>query len=181
MPERLRGDVDLVVSNPPYIPVGAQIRDPEVATHDPSLALWSGADGLDAMRVLEARAALLLRPGGVVGAEHADQQGALQLLAGKPYGLGSLWLLGIGFACYALWRLSEAAFGVTGEGNGAGARLKIGGVDHLERNAAANGAWLISKRCWEAAASSSPARTHSCSRPAARWSWKPPAFSRRWI
>src|SRR6266852_7907426 len=56
--------------------------------------------------------------------QQADQQGALQLLAGKPYGLVSLWLLGIGFAGYALWRLSEAAFGVTGEGNGAGPRLK---------------------------------------------------------
>src|SRR5580692_12827226 len=56
--------------------------------------------------------------------KEADQQGALQLLAGKPYGLVSLWLLGIGFAGYALWRLSEAAFGVTGEGNGVGPRLK---------------------------------------------------------
>jgi Domain of Unknown Function (DUF1206) len=54
----------------------------------------------------------------------ADQEGALQLLAGKPYGMVSLWLLGIGFVGYALWRLSEAAFGVTGEGNGAGPRLK---------------------------------------------------------
>jgi hypothetical protein len=54
----------------------------------------------------------------------ANQQGALQLLAGQPYGLVSLWLIGIGFAGYALWRLSEAAFGVTGEGNGAGPRLK---------------------------------------------------------
>jgi hypothetical protein len=56
--------------------------------------------------------------------QEADQQGALQLLAGQPYGLVLLWLLGIGFAGYALWRLSEAAFGVTGEGYGAGARLK---------------------------------------------------------
>jgi hypothetical protein len=56
--------------------------------------------------------------------QHADQQGALQLLASKPYGLVLLWLLGIGFAGYALWRLSEAAFGVTGEGNGTGPRLK---------------------------------------------------------
>jgi len=56
--------------------------------------------------------------------KEADQEGALQLLAGKPYGLVSLWLLGIGFAGYSLWRLSEAAFGVTGEGNGAGPRLK---------------------------------------------------------
>jgi uncharacterized membrane protein len=57
----------------------------------------------------------------------ADQQGALQLLATKPYGLVSLWLLAIGFAAYSLWRLSEAAFGVSGEGNGAsgsGPRLK---------------------------------------------------------
>ena len=37
----------------------------------------------------------------------ADQQGALQLLAGKSYGLVSLWLLGIGFAAYALWRLAR--------------------------------------------------------------------------
>src|ERR1700759_5762099 len=45
----------------------------------------------------------------------ADQQGALHLLAGKSYGLVSLWLLAVGFAAYALWRLSEAAFGVPGD------------------------------------------------------------------
>ena len=56
--------------------------------------------------------------------QQADQQGALQLLAGKPYGLVALVLLGIGFAGYALWRLSEAVFGVTGDGRGAGPRLK---------------------------------------------------------
>jgi Domain of Unknown Function (DUF1206) len=56
-------------------------------------------------------------------AREADQAGALQLLAGKPYGLVSLWLLAIGFAAYALWRLGEAAFGVTGEQPGAGPRL----------------------------------------------------------
>jgi hypothetical protein len=61
---------------------------------------------------------------GQASGSQANQQGALQLLAGQPYGLVSLWLLGIGFAGYALWRLSEAAFGVTGEGNGAGPRLK---------------------------------------------------------
>jgi len=58
------------------------------------------------------------------GLHQADQQGALQLLAGTPYGSVSLWLLGIGFAAYALWRLSEAAFGVAGDGNGVGPRLK---------------------------------------------------------
>jgi Domain of Unknown Function (DUF1206) len=58
------------------------------------------------------------------GVHEPDQEGALQLLAGKPYGAVSLWLLAIGFAAYALWRLSEAAFGVTGDPSGAGPRLK---------------------------------------------------------
>jgi release factor glutamine methyltransferase len=72
----LDGEVDVVVSNPPYIPVGALVRDPEVAAHDPAPALWSGADGLDAVRVVEQVAARLLRPGGTVVVEHADLQGA---------------------------------------------------------------------------------------------------------
>ena len=72
----LDGTVDVVVSNPPYIPIGAVVRDPEVAAHDPAVSLWSGDDGLDAMRVVERVAARLLRPGGLVVAEHADLQGA---------------------------------------------------------------------------------------------------------
>ena len=74
--DELAGTVDVVVSNPPYIPLDAwESVALEVRDHDPALALWSGADGLDAMRVVEARAALLLGPGGVVGVEHADAQG----------------------------------------------------------------------------------------------------------
>jgi release factor glutamine methyltransferase len=74
--EELAGTVDVVVSNPPYIPLDAwESVALEVRDHDPALALWSGADGLDAMRVVESRAALLLGPGGVVGVEHADAQG----------------------------------------------------------------------------------------------------------
>jgi len=56
--------------------------------------------------------------------QRPSQQGALELLAGKSYGLITLWLLGVGFAGYSLWRLSEAAFGVTGDGRGVGPRLK---------------------------------------------------------
>jgi release factor glutamine methyltransferase len=75
LPE-LAGTVDVVACNPPYIPLEAWASvAPEVRDHDPALALWSGEDGLDAMRVLEATAAQLLRPGGWVGAEHADAQG----------------------------------------------------------------------------------------------------------
>ena len=72
----LFGTVDVVVCNPPYIPLEAwESVATEARDHDPHLALFSGDDGLDAMRVLERRAAVLLRPGGVVGAEHADVQG----------------------------------------------------------------------------------------------------------
>ena len=81
----LAGTVDVVVCNPPYIPLEAwESVAPEARDHDPQLALFSGADGLDALRVLERRAAVLLRPGGVVGAEHADVQGesALAVFAG---------------------------------------------------------------------------------------------------
>jgi release factor glutamine methyltransferase len=74
--EDLAGKVDVVVCNPPYIPLDAwESVAAEARDHDPHLALFSGDDGLDAIRVLERRAALLLRPGGVVGAEHADVQG----------------------------------------------------------------------------------------------------------
>ena len=72
----LLGQVDVVVCNPPYVPLEAwESVAPEARDHDPHLALFSGDDGLDAIRVLAVRAAELLRPGGVVGVEHADVQG----------------------------------------------------------------------------------------------------------
>ena len=72
----LLGTVDVVVCNPPYIPLEAwESVAVEARDHDPHLALFSGDDGLDAIRLLAVRAALLLRPGGVVGTEHADAQG----------------------------------------------------------------------------------------------------------
>jgi release factor glutamine methyltransferase len=71
----LDGTVDLVVSNPPYVPDGARVPR-EVADHDPPLALWGGPDGLDVVRGLLVTAARLLRPGGWLGVEHADQQGS---------------------------------------------------------------------------------------------------------
>lgn len=70
----LDGRVDLVVSNPPYVPDDA-VLPREVVDHDPPLALWGGPDGLDVVRGLLVTAARLLRPGGALGIEHADQQG----------------------------------------------------------------------------------------------------------
>ncbi len=73
----LLGQVDVVVCNPPYVPFEAwESVAPEARDHEPHLALFSGADGLDAIRRLAVRAAELLRPGGVLGVEHADVQGA---------------------------------------------------------------------------------------------------------
>lgn len=75
LPE-LDGLVSVVVSNPPYIPLGAIPRDPEVRLYDPERALYGGADGLDVVRVLSQRALALLRPGGMVVIEHGEAQSA---------------------------------------------------------------------------------------------------------
>jgi release factor glutamine methyltransferase len=75
LPE-LDGQVDLVISNPPYIPLTEwEYVAPEARDHDPQLALFSGEDGLDTIRGIERTAHRLLRPGGVVVIEHADTQG----------------------------------------------------------------------------------------------------------
>lgn len=75
LPE-LDGTLDVVVSNPPYIPLGAIPRDPEVRLHDPEVALYGGADGLDVVRAVSATARRLLRPGGALVLEHGELQGA---------------------------------------------------------------------------------------------------------
>ncbi|MFC3349900.1 peptide chain release factor N(5)-glutamine methyltransferase [Streptomyces echinoruber] len=72
----LDGQVDLVISNPPYIPLTEwEHVAPEARDHDPEMALFSGEDGLDLIRGLERTAHRLLRPGGIVVVEHADTQG----------------------------------------------------------------------------------------------------------
>jgi release factor glutamine methyltransferase len=72
----IAGSVDVVVSNPPYIPFGSVVP-PEVGEYDPPSALWSGADGMDAVRAVERAARWLLRPGGLVAVEHGAHQGAV--------------------------------------------------------------------------------------------------------
>ncbi|ARK04883.1 protein-(glutamine-N5) methyltransferase, release factor-specific [Cellulosimicrobium sp. TH-20] len=73
----LDGTVDVVVSNPPYIPPDAVPVDPEVRDHDPDLALYGrGADGLEVPRAVVRAAARLLRPGGLFVMEHAEVQAA---------------------------------------------------------------------------------------------------------
>lgn len=73
----LQNRVDVVVSNPPYIPPHGVPVDVEVRDHDPERALYgSGSDGLGEVRAVIAIAARLLAEGGLVVIEHADSQGA---------------------------------------------------------------------------------------------------------
>jgi hypothetical protein len=58
------------------------------------------------------------------GHQQANQRGAVAAVAQHPFGKLLLWVLTIGFAGYALWRLSEAAFGTAAEGKKTGPRLQ---------------------------------------------------------
>ncbi len=82
LPE-LVGNVDLVVSNPPYIPDGA-VLEPEVAEHDPHHALFGGPDGMQVIAAVTALAARWLRPGGRFAVEHDDTTSAatVELISG---------------------------------------------------------------------------------------------------
>ena len=71
----LLGRVDVVVSNPPYIPKDAVPRDPEVHQHEPAVALYGGSDGMEFVGAVADAAAALLKPGGLLVIEHGDLQG----------------------------------------------------------------------------------------------------------
>jgi release factor glutamine methyltransferase len=74
LPEH-NGTFDVVVSNPPYIPAEAIPNEPEVALHDPPVALYGGgADGMELPTAAAASAARLLLPGGYFVMEHAEVQ-----------------------------------------------------------------------------------------------------------
>jgi release factor glutamine methyltransferase len=75
LPE-LDGQVDLVVSNPPYIPNSA-VLEPEVAQHDPHRALFGGPDGMALITAVVALAGRWLRPGGLLALEHDDTTSSL--------------------------------------------------------------------------------------------------------
>ena len=73
----LNGQVDVVVSNPPYVPAGA-VEDAETSQHEPTVALYGGGpDGLDIPIDVLVRSVALLRTGGVLVMEHDHEQGAL--------------------------------------------------------------------------------------------------------
>jgi release factor glutamine methyltransferase len=68
--------VDVVVSNPPYLPFDEQDTvDPEVRDHDPAVALWADDGGLAVIRRVVDRAVTLLAPGGTLVVEHSERHG----------------------------------------------------------------------------------------------------------
>lgn len=78
------GLIDVVVSNPPYVPDNAVPREAEVRDFDPAAALYAGTDGLGLIRRIVGQASQLLRPGGLVAIEHADCQGEQAGALGVP-------------------------------------------------------------------------------------------------
>jgi release factor glutamine methyltransferase len=75
-PVGLDGSVDVVVSNPPYLPFDEQQTvDPEVRDHDPAVALWADDGGLAVIRRVVDRAVALLAPGGTLVVEHSERHG----------------------------------------------------------------------------------------------------------
>jgi len=80
--EGLAGRFDLVLCNPPYIGTGEPLPV-DVAGHEPAEALYAGADGLDAYRVLASQIARLIAPGGLAAVEiGASQRAAVTALFG---------------------------------------------------------------------------------------------------
>jgi len=67
---------DLIVSNPPYVPEAQWDElSPVITKHEDPKALLAGADGLDLLRPLIARAPEFLRPGGLLAVEMGEEQG----------------------------------------------------------------------------------------------------------
>ena len=76
------GRFDLILANPPYVEADADIA-PSVRAHEPSGALFAGADGLDDYRVLVPQLAGRLAPGGVALVEigHAQAEAVTSIAA----------------------------------------------------------------------------------------------------
>ncbi len=75
LPERLRGRVDVLVANAPYVPTAELWQlPPEARLHEPRVALDGGTDGLDVLHRVVAEARVWLAPGGHLLVEASDEQ-----------------------------------------------------------------------------------------------------------
>ncbi|MDH6132816.1 release factor glutamine methyltransferase [Kitasatospora sp. MAA4] len=75
LPAALRGRIDVLVANAPYVPTDEiGLLPPEARLHEPLVALDGGADGLDVQRRVTAEAARWLAPGGHLLIETSERQ-----------------------------------------------------------------------------------------------------------
>ncbi|GAA2251281.1 methylase [Streptomyces ruber] len=80
LPDALRGRVDILAANVPYVPTEEIALLPaEARDHEPPVALDGGADGLDVLRRVAAGAAPWLAPGGSLFVETSEHQAPLAL------------------------------------------------------------------------------------------------------
>lgn len=86
LPDELRGRVDVVISNPPYVAADDPLP-PEVAEWEPTGALVSGPSGLEAIEVVVEGAVEWLADGGTVVVEIGDTQGSAALAVARAAGL----------------------------------------------------------------------------------------------
>lgn len=85
--EPIAAPIDLVVSNPPYVPsADLEVLPPEVRDYDPVVALAGGPDGLAVIRRLMDQAQRTLAPGGWLVFEfgHGQEAGIRAAIAGRP-------------------------------------------------------------------------------------------------
>ncbi|MGH3361201.1 MAG: hypothetical protein ACRDOM_01960, partial [Nocardioides sp.] len=88
LPATLRGRIDVVVANAPYVPSGAvALMPPEARDHEPRTALDGGVDGLDVQRRIIAEAPAWLAPGGRLLIETSSHQADATVVACDAAGL----------------------------------------------------------------------------------------------
>jgi release factor glutamine methyltransferase len=88
LPATLRGRVDLLVANAPYVPTDAvATMPPEARVHEPRVSLDGGADGLDVLRRVAATAPDWLAPGGYLLVETSESQARATVEAVTSCGL----------------------------------------------------------------------------------------------
>ncbi|WP_258341070.1 putative protein N(5)-glutamine methyltransferase [Saccharopolyspora gregorii] len=88
LPAALRGRVDVLAVNAPYVPTARiPLMPPEARDHEPATALDGGDDGLDLHRRVAAAAPALLAPGGVLLIETSTEQAAGTAAAMTRHGL----------------------------------------------------------------------------------------------